>query len=427
MVIELRPPYLTELAQDKTPELGGDLDGQDHKVQGISLVSFSNFAHVEIDAAGAIEATQTCLEVDSYGGIGADDLVTITGGSGSKAQILFIHCAAVTRPITVKHGVDNIFLQGKQNIILDDVTTGLFLLRVYTPIKVIWVDVTKMAPTVGWEYVDSVILSSDVPTISFDNLPPEYNAYRLTCFVRRFWIGTPVSVAMIFNDDTGNNYESIELRATTTPVTGLAATVATVASLYNAAAPTTWAELTVYSGADEGTALLEVRNDGSNPVTLRFRRYGSALTVDASAGGASVLQALAPGEAGYVVVRIGAGGKCQWISDVAETVRIWRASAVVPASKLLADVSRNLAQPYALIGLFDGTHYGIAFVYVQNRLASTEKDYLSFAGLGSSHFYNISGRWNNTADIISKITISAVIGNLLAGTQFILEGAREPT
>ena len=91
----------------------------------------------------------------------------------------------------------------------------------------------------------------------------------------------------------------------------------------------------------------------------------------------------------------------------------------------VAATSGSLAgSNYAVMGIFDDTHYGIAFCYIQNREAAIEKEWLCFGGLGSSVIMNISGRWNNTTAKITKISLVAVVLNLLAGTQVTLEGCR---
>lgn len=96
---------------------------------------------------------------------------------------------------------------------------------------------------------------------------------------------------------------------------------------------------------------------------------------------------------------------------------------------LVADaggVRTTLAQgnTYGVVGVFDHLHYGVAFVYIQNRDAAVEKEWLSFAGLGSSSLRHITGRWNNTQSSISRITVTPLVGYLYAGSTFILNGVR---
>ena len=83
------------------------------------------------------------------------------------------------------------------------------------------------------------------------------------------------------------------------------------------------------------------------------------------------------------------------------------------------------ANTFGVLGMFDDLHYGVAFIYIQNRDATVQKEWLSFAGLGSSSLRHITGRWNNTTSRISRITVTPVIGQIYAGSMFILDGVRK--
>lgn len=80
---------------------------------------------------------------------------------------------------------------------------------------------------------------------------------------------------------------------------------------------------------------------------------------------------------------------------------------------------------YFLLGAYDDVNYGICFAYIQNIEAGRTKELMSFAGLGGTGIRNIINRWNNTTSKITKITLSALIGSLYAGTWATLEGCRK--
>jgi len=157
-----------------------------------------------------------------------------------------------------------------------------------------------------WEHIETVVLDDSAASVDFDQLSPDFTAFRLLALIRRSIMGGPLSTGLRFNDDASQSYD------------------------------------------------------------LR--------DIIADAGG----------------------------------VR----------TTLLQGIT------YGVIGVFDDLHYGVAFVYVQACDPAMEKEWLSFAGLGSSSLQHITGRWNNTSSVITKITITSVIGSLYAGSTFILEGVR---
>lgn len=417
---------MSKLEDDKTPKLGGDFDGDTKKIKNIAAVAFTDFTSVTLTSPtdptspNTLNITQTCHEIDTYGDAATQDLETIAGGAG--VQLLFIHSASAARVITIKHAADNVILQGKTNIVLDDVTIGLFLMRIETVIKTIWVDVTKLAPSVGWELVESKILTSDVGSVSFDELSSDYNAFRLTCMTKRSLMTG--SVAIRFNDDSGANYECIEIIANRNAVTGLSQYSDAQSYPHTSSpAPTEWTDLD--TGAGPSMVALEVYNqDAADPVDVWFRDNRRTGDYQTNAGGAGALIGLEAGKRGGVIVTTDSDGLCEWKASAANTMSVRVLGKTLPATKNLAEVEYFTGQIYGVIGIYDQTHFGLAFVYIQNRLAGVEKEYMSFAGLGSENFRNITGRWNNTTDLISKITLDALIGNLLTGSQFILEGAR---
>jgi hypothetical protein len=80
---------------------------------------------------------------------------------------------------------------------------------------------------------------------------------------------------------------------------------------------------------------------------------------------------------------------------------------------------------YAIVATVDSTHFAPSICWIQNLEASVEKDYISIAGLGATQFRHLSGRWNNTTDRITKISLLALILNLNTGSKAILEGTRQ--
>ena len=96
---------------------------------------------------------------------------------------------------------------------------------------------------------------------------------------------------------------------------------------------------------------------------------------------------------------------------------------IVDSSGVHTELWEN--QAFAAAGVFDNTNYGLAIIYIQNRQAVVSKEWLAFAGLGSSTLRHYAGRWNNTSSKITIITITPVIGSLLAGSHFVLEGSRQ--
>jgi len=80
---------------------------------------------------------------------------------------------------------------------------------------------------------------------------------------------------------------------------------------------------------------------------------------------------------------------------------------------------------YAVVATVDSTHFAPSVVWIQNLEAGTEKDYISIAGVGANQFRHLSGRWNNTTQKITKISLLALIPYLNTGSKVILEGTRQ--
>jgi len=82
-------------------------------------------SELTLDTDGAITVTQMRHKVDTFEGAASDDLVTINGGG--TVNLIILRAEADARTIVVKHGSDNIWLQGKADISLDDLEDGIML------------------------------------------------------------------------------------------------------------------------------------------------------------------------------------------------------------------------------------------------------------------------------------------------------------
>jgi hypothetical protein len=115
---------LGELVDDTTPQLGGDLDCQNHKFTNMLGFLMKTATEVTI-ATGAITITQMFHTVDTEGDAASDNLDTINGGG--TVNMIVIRAANDARTVVVKHNTGNIWLQGKADISLDDLEDGLLL------------------------------------------------------------------------------------------------------------------------------------------------------------------------------------------------------------------------------------------------------------------------------------------------------------
>jgi len=82
-------------------------------------------SELTLDTDGAITVTQMRHKVDTFEGAASDDLVTINGGG--TVNLIILRAEADARTIVVKHGSDNIWLQGKADVSLDDLEDGIML------------------------------------------------------------------------------------------------------------------------------------------------------------------------------------------------------------------------------------------------------------------------------------------------------------
>jgi len=82
-------------------------------------------SELTLDADGAIVPTQHLHTVDTYEDAASDDLTTITNTNGISWVVL--HPANDARTVVVKHNTGNIWLQGGQDVTLDDIEDGILL------------------------------------------------------------------------------------------------------------------------------------------------------------------------------------------------------------------------------------------------------------------------------------------------------------
>ena len=127
---------LTDIVQDTTPQLGGDLDAQAKRIYDVKVLDFKAPTELTI-AAGAITVTQTFHTVDTEADAATDDLDTINGGSDGR--LIVLKAVNDARTVVVKHNTGNIWLQGKADISLDDISDGLMLVYSATDSK--WFDI----------------------------------------------------------------------------------------------------------------------------------------------------------------------------------------------------------------------------------------------------------------------------------------------
>ena len=112
-----------------------DTDSTTKKVSGTNLYAYivgdflnlQGSSTVTITAGGEITPDRSYVIVQAAGGPGADNLDTITV-SPTVNSILII-TAGAGETITVRHGQDNIFLDGAANKVLDDPKDMLVLFQ----------------------------------------------------------------------------------------------------------------------------------------------------------------------------------------------------------------------------------------------------------------------------------------------------------
>lgn len=76
----------------------------------------------------------------------------------------------------------------------------------------------------AWEHIETIQLATDQQQINFTNLSTDYVAFRMLALLKRRIAGSPLSVALRFNNDTGNNYDYVDLQGDGTNATSSGAT-----------------------------------------------------------------------------------------------------------------------------------------------------------------------------------------------------------
>jgi len=102
-------PYC-DVINEKTGAAGVTIDSLLIKDGAIPKIVLGAPTELTLDAAGAIAVTQSNHIIDTFEDAGADDLVTISGGS--VGQRLVLRTANAGRDVTVKDASDNIYTAG---------------------------------------------------------------------------------------------------------------------------------------------------------------------------------------------------------------------------------------------------------------------------------------------------------------------------
>lgn len=105
-----------------------------HNVLGLRLTTEGS----DTISAGAITITRTLMMVATESAASTDDLDTINGGA--TINLVVLRPQYDDRTIVVKHGIGNIVLRGKADIVLDDIEDGLLLVWDTTNSK--WFDIS---------------------------------------------------------------------------------------------------------------------------------------------------------------------------------------------------------------------------------------------------------------------------------------------
>lgn len=159
----------------------------------------------------------------------------------------------------------NVQLMGSLAVWLNDipVSRGIALGQIFvgSPCAVIFLDPnnpadamvvsvssTGIANIPTWEHIETIQLPGDATTIDFQNISTFYNAFRLTAYIKRHIFGDPLSVALRFNADAGNNYDWVDLMGNG------------IVALSNCALGQSYAVLGTYDDTSYGIAFAYIQN-----------------------------------------------------------------------------------------------------------------------------------------------------------------------
>lgn len=171
----MKSPFLRNVNEDTSPEAGGDFDFNNKRAYDIKVMDFKAPSELTLDTDGAMTVTQTFHTVDTFEDAGSDDLVTINGYSNGR--LLVIKAVNAGRTIVVKHNTGNIWLQGKLDISLDDISDGLMLVYSSTDSK--WFDISAGCQTHtmldGVMHTDSVADEVTRGSLMYGNATPKWD------------------------------------------------------------------------------------------------------------------------------------------------------------------------------------------------------------------------------------------------------------
>ena len=234
---------IANLIEDTTPQLGGDLDAQSKRISALKSIGLDTFSELTI-SAGVITLTQTCHTVDTEGDAASDDLDTITVPAGITFFVLRAENDA--RTVVLKHNTDNIWLQGKADISLDDVGDGILMFydgtRCFdiaaggaggattylglTDTPSSYTGKAGQVPKVnagedvlefvqrGWEIVDDHLFTVAATSYTISGLDGDNDvAYKALIFLAGDHADSIATIFLRPNNDAGTNYPSQVLRA----------------------------------------------------------------------------------------------------------------------------------------------------------------------------------------------------------------------
>jgi hypothetical protein len=109
---------ISNVVEDTSPQLGGNLDTQGNDLTGLGLLDFAAPTELTI-ATGAITVTQSFHTVDTESDAASDDLDTVTA-AGTSGEVVILKAENAARSVVLKHGTGNLNCVGNADITLDD-------------------------------------------------------------------------------------------------------------------------------------------------------------------------------------------------------------------------------------------------------------------------------------------------------------------